>query len=180
MPWRSAPTMKRTRGAAGQAVALDVPPCAAQHLVARRGHADGLRRGRARREADLALGREAEEVEQPLARELLDAGHARRDRVQGGVLVPRRHEPVGGERDGLRAADHPAVEPGRSDRDEPGLRALREARDHLGRRLAVLGQLSAERVDDGLDVDARRDRDAPARESSHSRAYRSARSSTSS
>ena len=158
VPCRSSPTMKRIGGTARHARRLDVPAGAAQHLVTGGGHARELRHGRARRESDLAARREAEQVDEPLARELLGGHGAGRDRcASGGVLVPRGHEPVRGERDGLRAADDPAEEARRADRDEARLRALGEPFDHLGRGLPVSGSDRPSRSLTSLGSEPRRD-----------------------
>ena len=146
------------RWTAGHAVGLDVPSDPAQHVVARGCHARELRHRRARGEPDLALGGQAEQVEEPRSRDLLRGDRARGDGVQAAVLVPCRHQPVGRERHRLRSADHPAEEAGRPDRHQSGFRGLGEAVDDLDVGFAVVWQHSAEPIHDLIARHARRDR----------------------
>ncbi len=81
-----------------QAIRLDVPAGAAQQLVAR-----GRERGEVRHvatgdEADAGAGGQSEELEQPAPRGLLDDRRRGRHHVEAGVLIPRRSEPLGGDR----------------------------------------------------------------------------------
>ena len=64
--------------------------------------------------------------------------------MEGGVLVPRRHQPVGGERGGQRSADDEAEVSGACGRDEARFGAGGQRVDHRGGILAELGQRPAE------------------------------------
>ena len=64
--------------------------------------------------------------------------------MEGGVLVPRRHQPVGGERGGQRSADDEAEVAGACGRDEARFGAGGQRVDHRGGILAKLGQRPAE------------------------------------
>ncbi len=155
------PHHDRDRRAAGEAVALRVLAAAREHGVAGGREAGEVGHGRARHEAGRAAGREVEQVEDPLPRDLLDHRRSGRGGVQARVLVPRRREPVGGERRGQRAPDDEAeVARARTGR-EAGVRAGGERLDDVGRVLAGLRQRAAERgaqgrgVRDGTDVPLR-------------------------
>ena len=54
--------------------------------------------------------RQAEHVLEPGAADFLDYRSGGAAGIQACVLVPRRREPIGAERSGKAAADHPAVE----------------------------------------------------------------------
>ena len=64
--------------------------------------------------------------------------------MEGGVLVPRRHQPVGGERGGQRSADDEAEVSGACGRDEARFGADGQRVDHRGGILAELRQRPAE------------------------------------
>ena len=64
--------------------------------------------------------------------------------MECGVLVPRRHQPVGGERGGQRSADDEAEVARACSRDEARLGAVGQRIDHRRRVLAAFGQRPAE------------------------------------
>ena len=69
--------------------------------------------------------------------------------MERGALVPRRHQPVGGQRGGQRTADHESEVPGTGGRDEARFGAGGQRVDHSRGVLAKFGQRAAERVADG-------------------------------
>ena len=73
------------------------------------------------------------------------------------VLVPRRRQPVRGQRRGQRAAGHEAEVARAGGGDDPGLRARDELVDDLLGRDAVVGQLARERRAQLVWVDRRAD-----------------------
>ncbi len=111
-----------------EALALHVPAGVGEHPVAggrQRGH---VRHLAARDEGERRVARQPEEVDHPGAGDLLDRRDRRRRAGEAGVLVPRRHHPVGGERDRQRPADHEAEEARRAHRGDAGLGVRRPAR----------------------------------------------------
>lgn len=89
-------------------------------------------------------GRQAEQLAQPLHRDVFDDGRARARRVEASVLIPDRREPVGSDRRRVRAAHH---EPEKASARHPGdarLGYLDEISDEFQRLDARLGQRTAE------------------------------------
>ncbi len=74
--------------------------------------------------------------------------------MESGVLVPRRHQPVGGQRGGQRSADDEAEVARACGRDEAGFGAGGQRVDHRGGVLAMLGQRPAEDIADGRGIGA--------------------------
>jgi len=132
----------------GEAVAGGVPPGLREHPVARGQQAGEVRRRGTGREADRGVDGEAEEVEQPGRRHLLDRGHGRRHRPQAVVLVPRTDQPVGGERRRLGAADDHAVEPARRHGRQSGLAGAGQQVDDVAGVARPGGQVAAQGVGD--------------------------------
>jgi hypothetical protein len=133
------------RWRAGETAFLDVPAGAAQHLVPGGGERGEVGHLRAGDEPDGRVPRQAEEVEQPAAGDLLDRGGGRAHRVEAGVLVPGGGEPVGGERGGRDAADHETEVPAAAGGDQSGRGRGRERGDHVGGRCGRLRNRAAER-----------------------------------
>ena len=139
----SAPAITLTPGAPTRPAARHVPAGPAQHRVATGGEAGEVGHRAARDEADGALPRQAEQVEQPGLGDLLHGGVGRGSGAQAGVLVPRADEPVGGQRRGVGAADDEAEEPPRRHRGEPGLAGPRQEVDDVLRRGRSLREVGA-------------------------------------
>ena len=136
----------------------DVPAGPAQHLVATGGEAGEVGHGAAGDEADGAARGEAEQVDHPRLRHVLDRGVGGGQQPQPGVLVPRADQPVHGQRCRVGAADDEAEEPSPRHRGQPGLARLGQLvddRDGIGR--AVL-QVPVEPVQHLLGRHGRRDR----------------------
>ena len=129
------------RGRAVQAALLHVPARVAQHVVARGGERREVRHLAARDEAEGGVPRETEQLEQPVARDLLDDRRGRAADVQAGVLVPGRGQPVRGERGRDGAADHETEVASRRLGDDAGVGGGRQLRDHRAR----IGRLRRER-----------------------------------
>ena len=136
------------RGAPIETVALHVPVGAREHGMAGGRQCGGVRALPARDEADARARREAEEVERPLRRNLLDRGSRGRKRVKGRALVPRGDQPVGGQRGRQRAADDEAEVPRTGRGDDPGFGARGQGVDYRLRVLSLLGQWAAEHLAD--------------------------------
>ena len=112
-----------------EAERLDVPSDAAQHLVPCRRQRRHVRHRRTRDEADAGGARKIEQVEHPPGGDLLDRRHRGRQDVQAGVLIPRRREPVGGDRRRKAAAGHEAEVSRAGARDQAGLSGRGELLD---------------------------------------------------
>ena len=98
--------------------------------VPRRREAGDVRHLAAGDERERRVRGQPEELDHPAARERLERGGRGRRLREPGVLVPRRHEPVGRDRCGQRAADHEAEVPAGAHRGDPGLEG-RQLLDHL-------------------------------------------------
>jgi hypothetical protein len=126
-----------------QAFPADVPTGVVENVPARRretGHVGNLG---ARDEPDRRLAREAEKLEQPVPRHLLDDRGRRPGGVEAGVLVPGGREPVRRERRGQAASDHePEVAPAPR-RDDAGPGVLGELDHDLRRVERLVGQRPA-------------------------------------
>jgi hypothetical protein len=142
---------------AGQAVAPDVPADRVEHMEAGRREPGDVRHLRACDEADRRLRRQAEQLDEPLPRDLLDNRGGRAADVEAGVLVPGRGEPVGRERGRQRAADHEAEVAAAPHRDDSGLGAGGQVVEHLLRIERLLGQRPAERLSELLRGHVRKD-----------------------
>lgn len=117
----------------GQAVLGGAPAETLQHAVATGDDADEVRHRRTGRETDVGGRGQGEQVEQPPPGGLLDRGRRGGREAEAGVLIPRAHEPVGGERGGQRPAHDPAEEPAGGDGHEAGLDDAHELVDDGGR-----------------------------------------------
>src|SRR5689334_4645662 len=95
---------------AAHPVVLDVPPTIREQRVSRGGEASDMGHLAAGDQSESSLSRKAEQILKPLAGDFLDDSCGRRTGIDGGVLVPRGSEPVGGEGCRQRAADHPSEE----------------------------------------------------------------------
>ena len=133
------------RRRAEQALLGDVPARAREHRVAGGGQAGDVGHLRAGDEADARARGQAEEVEQPLAGDRLDGARGGRGDGAEAVLVPRRGQPVGGQRGGQRAAGDEAEVAPAGRRRETRLDGRGELVDHGLRRDAVLGQRRGQR-----------------------------------
>ncbi len=72
--------------------------------------------------------------------------------MESGVLVPRRHQPVGGERGGQRSADHEAEVTRACGRDDARFGAGGQRVDYRGGGLTMFGQRPAEDSADGRGI----------------------------
>jgi hypothetical protein len=143
---------------AGQSVALDVPPCGPQHVVAGGGQPDGVGPLRAGREPDSGGGRQAQQREQPTAR-----GAFGRRRRGGQRVVERALVPPGGEHvcrggGGERAADDEAEVARARTAHQPALGRSDELVNDLLGRGAHAGQRPGERGQHRVRVGGRLDR----------------------
>ena len=77
-----------------EAMPLHVPARLGEDRAACRGERREVGHRRAGHEPDARPGREAEQLDEPVARDLLGDRGSRRDDVQAGVLVPRAGQPV--------------------------------------------------------------------------------------
>ncbi len=153
---RSAPTRTRTGGPPTRPRRMSWP--ARVRTVSRAGREAGeVRHRRAGHEADRALARQPEQVEDPTPGDLLHRRRGGRERAQPGVLVPRRGQPVRTQGRRQRTADDHAEEATRRDRDQPRLAGLRQQVDHLGGGRRPVRQV-AEPAYDLVGVDRRRHR----------------------
>ena len=146
------------RRRARQAVLLDVPAGRAQHAVACRGEAGEVRHLAAGDEAVGDGRRQAEQLDEPGARNFLDHRRARPADVEAGVLVPRRREPVGAERRGHRPADHEAEVAPAGHPDDARLRGGGQLADDALGVARPLGQRPAQRGAQLLDGGGGEDR----------------------
>ena len=112
---------------AGQPADQVIPSDSVQQVVPGGSEAGEIGHRRARREADIAARRQAQQVEQPGSGHLLDGGCTRCRDAHAGVLIPGAGQPVRGECRRERAADDPAVRSGRT-----GWRAARARRHPRG------------------------------------------------
>ena len=94
------------RRGADEAFLLDIPARASEDGMAGRGDRDEMGHGRPGREADRRAGRQAEEIDEPFAGDLLDDGRCGRPEEEADVLFPRRGKPVRGERGRHGPTDH--------------------------------------------------------------------------
>ena len=117
-----------------------------------------MRHLRACDEADRRLRRQPEQLDEPLARHLLDHRGRRAAGVEAGVLVPRRRKPVRRQRGRQGAADHEAEVAPAAHRDEPGLRRRGELLDDLLGGDGFFRQWPAERLAQVVGVDVRKHR----------------------
>ncbi len=76
--------------------------------------------------------------------DLFDRRCCRTGITQSGVLVPRAHQPVGGQRGRKRPADHPAEEPTGRHRHQARLGHRHQQLDHVLRRTRVVRQVGTE------------------------------------
>ena len=108
-------------------------PAACELLAPAGGQAGEVGHRRAGDEADVGVGRQPEQVEQPAGRGLLDRDGARRRVAHRRCSGPSADQPVGGQRGRQRAADDPAEEPPGRHRHQPGLDQPGQHVDDLGR-----------------------------------------------
>jgi hypothetical protein len=116
-----------------------------------------VNRLRAGHEAERRVPRQTEQLDQPRAGDLLDDGRGRAADVEAGVLVPRRGQPVGRDRDPHCAADHETEVAAARLRDEPGVGCRGELVDHLRRGRRLRGERPAESLAQLADGRARED-----------------------
>jgi hypothetical protein len=116
---------------AREAVTADVPGDLVEHVPPRGGEAGHVRDLRARDEADRRFAGQTEQLEQPVAGDLLDHRGRRPADIEAGVLVPGGGEPVGSQCCRQRAADHEAEVAAAGRRHEAGLRSGGELVDDL-------------------------------------------------
>ena len=89
-----------------ESVGFDVPPRLREHRMAGRGQTRRVRALPTGDEPDACGLGQAEEVECPRRGDLLDGGGRRRQRMERGILIPRRDKPVRGQCGGQSTADH--------------------------------------------------------------------------
>jgi hypothetical protein len=132
-------------GRTREALTLCVPSAPSQQPVPRGGERRHVRHLRAAGERERRLGGQAEQLLQPTPRDLLDDRFGRAARVGGRVLIPRRGQPVRGQRGRHSPADHPPEEaPARAPEDPAG-GIGHELVDHALGRQPGLWQRATER-----------------------------------
>ena len=88
----------RARAARRRARRARRPSRLGEHVLPRGRERGDVRHLAAGDERERRMRRQAEQIAQPAAGDLLDDGRRRAGDVEAGVLIPRRREPVGGER----------------------------------------------------------------------------------
>ena len=121
------------RRRAEQPLRLDVPSRARQHRVARSRQPGEVGDRGACDERASGLLRQAEQLDHPGERHLLERRRPWRDVPERCVLIPRARQPVRGHRDRQRPADHESEEPATRDRDRRGRADIVEHAQHLRR-----------------------------------------------
>ncbi len=96
---------------AEEPIRLHVPPNLREHRVTSRGERREIRDGRARGKRAPGFRRQAQDVKEPRKRNFLERRRRWGDVVEPCVLVPRRGEPIRGQRRGKRAADNEPEKP---------------------------------------------------------------------
>ena len=143
--WRSSPTSTFTRGAPWSPSRSTSQPWAASTWLRAAARQVVLAIWPPVTKPTDASARQVEQVEDPAGGDLLEH-RGRRDGLRHPrVLVPRAHEPVGGDRRGQGAADDPGEEAGGAARQQARLGPRGEVAHHLGRVHALLGQGLGER-----------------------------------
>jgi hypothetical protein len=112
--------------------------------VARRGERGHVGQLAARHVADRRLTRQAEELAEPFACDVLDDRGRRPADVEAGVLIPGRRKPVSRQRRRHGAADYEAEVAAAGHRDNAAVRVRREFGDHRARRGRFLRQRPSE------------------------------------
>ncbi len=142
---------------AGETEPVEVPAAGGEHVLPPRGEAGEVGHRGTGDEADVGVRRQSQQVEHPGRRGLLRGDGARSREAHAAVLVPRRGEPVGGERGGERPADDPAEEAARRHGHQPRLDVPGEQVDHLGGVGRPVRQRTAEAGEDLLGAPLGRD-----------------------
>ena len=142
---RLGPDQDANRRRAEQAVGLDVPAGFGEHAMARRGEAGEVGHLATGGQAHPCVSRQAEEVQQPLTRDLLRNGCRRTDREAAPVLVPHRRQPVGGDRRVQGAPDDEAEVPRALRPHQTGIRSRSQLLDHLERGPRPIVEADAQR-----------------------------------
>ena len=142
------------RRCANQPVTLHIPALAIEDGIPRCGQARRVGALAAGDESDARGVRQAEQLQRPGRGDLLDGGRGRRQGVEGGVLIPRRDQPVRGERGGQCAADDEPEVPRARGGDQARFGTSGQRVDHRDRVLTPLGKLAAEHTADGARVGA--------------------------
>jgi hypothetical protein len=129
------------RRGAEQAVGLDVPAGSGEHAMACGGKAREVGHLAPGRQAHPGVVGQAEEIQEPLADDLLRNRRRRADRVAAPILVPYRRQPVGCDRRVETTADDEAKVPRALRPDEAGIRRRDQLLDHprCWQRLVVEG-----------------------------------------
>ena len=136
---------------------FDVPADALEDRVAGSRERDDVREARAAGQPEAGVGGKPQQVEQPVAGDLLGGSGGRRRRVEDRVLVPRRGQPVGAHRCRQRPPDDEAEEARPGGGHEAGLDRRGEVPDDaLGVETGV-GQLRPERGRDDVRIGRRSD-----------------------
>jgi hypothetical protein len=150
------PDQHADRRGAGEAVGVQVPARLHEYLVSRGRQAGEVRHGGAGHEADIGVRGEAEELQQPSGRTLLDGDGSGCCEAHAAVLIPRAGQPVRGQSGRQGPSDHPAEEAAGRHRHQPRLNRLSQ-QVHDRRRIGpVLGQRASEVVPQGVGRAGRR------------------------
>ena len=136
-----------------EAMTLHVPARPGEDGAACRGERREVGHRRAGHEPDARPGREAEQLDQPAARDLLGDRRSRRDHVQAGVLVPRAGQPVRRERRRQAATDDEPEVASPGARDEARVGRCGELLDHRERVRRGLGERTAHRRSQRREID---------------------------
>ena len=111
---------------AEQTATLDVPADALEDRVTSSRERDDVREARTAGQPEAGVGGKPQQVEHPVAGDLLGGSGGRRRRVEDRVLVPRRGQPVGAYRCRQRPPDDEAEEARPRRRHEAGLDRRRQ------------------------------------------------------
>ena len=123
----------RYRRRSCETVVFHVPAHPLEHCVPSRCETGGVGHLAARDERERRARRDAEEILEPLARNLLDDRGRRAAHDESSVLIPRRGQPVGGEGGRKRPADDEAEVAAARDRDDARLGRERQLLDYVER-----------------------------------------------
>ena len=128
------------RSRPGQAAAFDVPAAFGEQLVTGGGQRSGVAHLGAGDQSERGMSGQAEQVFEPHSANLLDHRLGGRARIQRGVLIPCRGQPVRRQRSRHRTADHPPEEPAAGAAQQPRLSITDQLSDHLRRIHWPIGQ----------------------------------------
>ena len=136
----------RDRRRPGEPVLQEVPASRGQDMLTCRGETGEVSGLAARDERERRVLRDPEQLLRPRSGGVLDHDRGRAESDQPEVLVPGRHQPVRGERDRQRSADHEPEVAAALARDDAGVDVRCELLDHLQRIRRAVGQRAVEHL----------------------------------